>query len=74
MLSDILVRKNMRINELKLKDIHVGMRVRSLCSDRQGTIVEINHADDDYAWIQWDGDDKPYGGFYGNNCQCEVVE
>ena len=64
----------MRVNELKPEDIHVGMKIRSLKNpNKLATVVDIDHADDDFAWIQWEGDDKPYSGFYGNNCSCEVV-
>lgn len=63
----------MRINELTQEQIVVGLRIKSLVSDKLGTIVEVDHKDDDYAWIRWDGDDKPYSGFYGTDCECEVV-
>lgn len=66
----------MRICDLPEEKIVVGMRIRSLVPPhtKLGTIVKIDPDDDDYAWIHWDGDDKPYGGFYGNACKCEVVE
>ncbi len=63
----------MRINEMKIEDIKVGLRIKSLVSDRQGTIVECDHNDDNFSWIHWDGDDQPYSGFYGNACECEVI-
>ena len=65
----------MRINDMDEKDIHVGMRIRSLI-DRShlGTIVKIDHDDDEYAWIHWDGEEYPYSGFCWNQCECEVVE
>ena len=65
----------MRINELPIEKVVVGLRIKSLISDKQGTVVKIEPNDDDYAWVQWDGDDfPPYSGFYGNDCECEVVE
>lgn len=65
----------MIISDLLEKQIFVGMRIRSLVDpNKLGTIVKIDRDDDNYAWIQWDGDYKPFSGFYGNNCDCEVVE
>jgi len=66
----------MRICDLPEEKIVVGMKVRSLVKDstRIGEIVKIDFDDDRYAWILWEGNDKPYGGFYGNNCKCEIVE
>lgn len=48
----------MKISDLKPEDIVIGIRVKSLISDRQGTVVKIDKwpKDDDYAWILWDGD------------------
>lgn len=64
-----------RICDLQLKDIKVGMRVRSLANPmRIGVITIVDPTDDNYAWIRWAGDDKPYSGFYGTDCECEVVE
>ena len=64
----------MRICDLTLEEITVGLQMRSLKNpDKIGTIVEIDYNDARYAWVLWNGDDKPYGGFYGNDCRCEVV-
>jgi hypothetical protein len=66
----------MRICDLPEDKIVVGMKVKSLVPphDKIGVIVEIDMDDDHYAWILWEGDEKPYGGFYWNHCKCEVVE
>ena len=64
----------MRICDLKEEQLKVGLRIKSLVSAKRGTIVEIDVDDDHYSWVLWDGDQEPFSGFYGNNCQCEVVE
>jgi hypothetical protein len=65
----------MRIFDIPEDQIKVGTRIRSLVDpNKLGTIVEKDESRDLYFWIQWDGDDKPYGGFYWNHCKCEVVE
>ena len=65
----------MKVNQLAQEDIFVGMKIRSLTKpDHIATVVKIDKDDDYYAWIQWPEDDKPYCGFYGNNCECEVVK
>jgi len=64
----------MRIRDTDISNIKVGMRIKSLVSDRQGTIVRIDKDDDDYSWVLWDGDPEPFSGFYGNDCSCEIIE
>jgi len=65
----------MKINELAPGQIKVGMRIRSLVdSSHLGTVVQIDHDDDEFAWILWDGQDEPYSGFYGEDCECEIAE
>jgi hypothetical protein len=66
----------MRICDLPEEKIVVGMRVRSMVPPHTkiGTIIKIDYDDDRYAWIQWEGRDHSTGGFYGNQCECEVVE
>lgn len=64
----------MRINELTPEQIVVGLRIKGLASGRPGTIVRIDKDDDNYAYIQWDGEDIIYSGFYGTDCTCEIVE
>lgn len=63
----------MRICDLSSDKLYVGMRIKSLTKDRYGTLVANDYHDDNYWWIQWDGESKPYGGFYGTDCSCEVV-
>lgn len=64
-----------RICDLSQADIKVGLKVRSLKDpNRIGVIEKVDPNDDDYAWIKWPGDDKAYGGFYGTDCKCEVVD
>jgi hypothetical protein len=64
----------MRICDLTEEQIHIGMRVKAIKSHRIGTIV--SHDDppsDSYWWILWDGDEKPFSGFWWNDCECEVI-
>ena len=64
----------MKINDLSQEQIVVGLRIRSLLHNgRLGTIVKVDHEDDDYARILWDGDKDATSGFYGTDCECEVV-
>ena len=64
----------MKISDLLQKDIRIGIRVRSLRDpELLGTIVQIIPSDDYLTIIEWDKDEK-YSGFYGNDCECEVVE
>lgn len=65
----------MRVCDIKETDLHVGMRIKSLTKPRLGTIVNIEDKRGiPYAWIQWDGEDKSYSGFFGNDCECELVQ
>lgn len=63
----------MRINELPEDKIVVGLRIKSLISEKLGTVCKIDYHDDRYVWVHWDGDEKAYGGFYGNDCKCEIL-
>ena len=64
----------MRVEDLQPEQVVIGLRIRSLSkSDRLGTIVSIDKSDDDYATVKWD-DSAHLSGFYGNDCECEVVE
>jgi hypothetical protein len=62
-----------RICDLPESAIKVGMRITGLKTGIVGTIVKIDHQDDDYAWVQWDGETQAYGGFYGNDCIAEII-
>lgn len=65
----------MIIKDLSENEIKIGLKVRSLKDpNRFGTIVEIDYKHDNSAWILWEGDNKPLSAFYGNDCQCEVVQ
>lgn len=61
----------MKVSDLKIEDIKVGLRIKSLIAERWGTITRINEKDDYFCWIEWD-DDTIDSGFYGNDCECEV--
>lgn len=66
----------MKINELKLEQVVVGLRFRSLVNhDRIGRIVKIDKDDDYSVYYQWEDEDETATGcWYGNDCECEVVE
>jgi len=64
----------MRVCDLDISDIKVGLKVKGLKTGRIGTIVEIDENDDYYAWIQWDDGSPVVGGFYGNDCKMEIVQ
>jgi hypothetical protein len=67
--------KGRRICDLTTEEVVVGLRIRSLTDPlKLGTIVKIDVEDDHYAWIKWDHESKPFGGFYGNACKCEIVQ
>jgi hypothetical protein len=63
----------MRIKDLREDEIVIGMRVKGLVSGICGTIIMIDENHDQLAWIQWDGEAQGTSGFYGNDCECEVV-
>lgn len=64
----------MKIKDLPINDIKVGMRIKSMISNRLGTIVKREDSPFDiYCWILWDGDEKPFSGFFYNFCDCELV-
>ena len=63
----------MRIKDLRDDEIVVGMRLRGLASGVYGTIIAIDRNHDQLAWVQWDGKAQATSGFYGNDCDCEVV-
>lgn len=63
----------MRVKDLREDEIVVGMRIRGLASGICGTIIAIDKDRDQLAWVQWDGKAQATSGFYGNDCDCEVV-
>ncbi len=62
----------MRVCELPIEQVIVGLRLRGLQTGKLGTIVSIDENDDRLALIRWDGDDNPTSGFHRNECECEV--
>ena len=64
----------MKIRDLRFEQIYVGMKVKGLKTGILGRITKIDPVDDNYCWIQWDNEDRAYSGFYGNDCDCEVVD
>jgi hypothetical protein len=63
----------MRIRDLSLDQIQVGLRILGLKSGTPGTVIKIDPADDYYCWVHFDNEGRTTGGWYGNNCDCEVV-
>lgn len=66
----------MKISDLSEDEIKIGLRVRSMTNPNKiGTVVAVDPPPHETYWyILWDGDLQPYGGFYWNHCECEVVE
>lgn len=67
----------MRICDLPLEKIVVGLKIRSLKDpSRIGEVVQIDNSSEHehFSWVLYSGDDKPYGGFYWNHAANEVVE
>ena len=65
----------MRVCDLPLEAVKVGLRVHSLVNQAKlGTVVKVDPGDDNFAWVQWDNDNQPLSGFYGTDCECEVAE
>ena len=60
----------MRVCDLAPTEIRAGMRIK----DAFGTLGTIVHVDTDgYADIRWDGEWAPEEGFYGNECDYELI-
>jgi hypothetical protein len=65
----------MRVCDLQEERVWVGLRIRSLANPyKVGTVIRVDRKDDDFAWVVWDTDVEPTSGFYGIDCQCEIVE
>ncbi len=63
----------MKVKDLKIEDIKVGMIIKGLKTGIKGTVTFIDKKDDNYAWILWENEKTEFSGFYGNNCECEVL-
>lgn len=65
----------MRICDLPVEEIRIGLRIKSLSNGRPGTVVDKTiSACDDYWWVQWDGESGATSGFFYNDCECEVID
>ena len=64
----------MKVKDMPEAEIKVGLRIKSLVSDKRGTVISIDPTHDNLAWIKWDDEDIATTGFYGNDCECEVVD
>ena len=63
-----------KVSDLKLEQVKVGLQVVSMTNPAKiGTVVKIDLDRDHYVWILWDGDTHPHSGWYGNDCECEVI-
>ena len=73
--SSILLCRSMRIKDLKIEDVKIGIRIRSFSNPNLfGTIVDTEYNGSEVLhWIQWDGEDSPRSGFYWNDCDCEIM-
>ena len=63
----------MKINDLELHEICIGLKIKSLVSEDWGTIFDINISNDYFCRVKWDHD-KQESGFHWNDCECEVDE
>ena len=61
----------MKVKDIPADHVEVGLRVKSLISDKWGTVVEVDPNHDYSAWILWDGESEVYSAFYGTDCRCE---
>lgn len=64
----------MRVRDLPIDKVTVGLRVKGLATGKIGVVVKIDADKDDFAWVQWEDMTYPHSGFYGNDSDCEVVE
>jgi hypothetical protein len=63
---------NMRICDLAEDEVVIGLRVKSLKNGRPGIITKIDLSDDRFTTIIWE--DGNESGFYGNDCECEILD
>jgi hypothetical protein len=63
----------MRVSQVLFKDLKIGQRVKGL-NGRDGTIIDIDLSDDNYVWVLWDGEKYSYGGWYGIQCEAELID
>ncbi len=63
----------MRICDLSPDKIRIGLRVKGLSTGKLGTITRIDYSRDNLVWIKWDNEEIETSGFYGNDCECEVI-
>lgn len=64
----------MKVSDLKQEKIVIGLKIKSLCNDKIGTIVKIdNEHGDIYNWVSWDGAEAT-SGFWDNVCDNEIIE
>lgn len=67
----------MNISDLAEEEIVPGIRVKAINTGKLGTITYVDHKDDDYTYILWDKDERPYpyAGFYRHlsTPYCEVL-
>ena len=65
----------MKVSDLRPNQIRVGLKLRSLINSANiGTITSIDKDRDNLAWITWSGSQAPTSAFFGNECECEVIE
>jgi hypothetical protein len=62
-----------KVSDLAQDQIRLGLQVKSLTRPKIGVVVGIDAQRDDYAWVLWEGSIYPYSGWYGTDCECEVV-
>lgn len=63
----------MKISDIPVNKIYIGLKIRSVKDfNKIGTIIDYEK-DRDYFWILWDNHEKSFSGFFGNDCDCEII-
>jgi len=63
----------MRVKDLPLDKVVTGLRIKGLRNQAlTGVIISVDSHR--FSWVKWNDDSEARGGFYGNDCDCEVIE
>lgn len=63
----------MKVKDLNQQDIHIGMLIRSLKDETLSIVVCTDYKDDNYSWTLNSKDNYPRSGFYGTDCECDLI-
>lgn len=63
----------MKVKDLPLEKVIPGLRIKVLRNHVLiGEIVSIDSHR--FSWVRWNDEREARGGFYGNDCDCEIIE